>query len=251
MYNIHIAYFIIFIFSLLYLKHKYRLIIAGNSGDNGYISRFLGNSIGTHPDLTSTSWTMDPLSSGTDDVISVSGETISAIYSLVSSSVVTINQTASYSVVSTFNSDVYVQNTNQSISINENDWDQTILDVTCSSGSTSIQYTLINEIMLNSMFNRWWFSFSNNKNQNNCGTSSSNTTLPSWVNVDSSTRKLIISSPDVSSNTDYYFYIQPNITGYIEPIQSLVKLTVKRWDRWSSSCSDSNSNFLLSFLNSH
>ena len=65
-------------------------------------------------------------------------------------------------------------------------------------------------------------------------------TAPSWVTIDPSKGTLSFTTPEVSSDTEYSFYINSNITGASNLLQKLVKITVLNWiidncQRWSIS----------------
>ena len=49
---------------------------------------------------------------------------------------------------------------------------------------------------------------------------------PDWVSINSSSGVLTIKAPNVSSDTEYYFYINSKITGVSNSIKKLIKLTV-------------------------
>ena len=66
------------------------------------------------------------------------------------------------------------------------------------------------------------------------------TTAPSWVTIDSSTGELTIVAPDVSTNTEFDFYINSSVTGVTGSIQKLIKLIIagcslSNWSKWVSS----------------
>ena len=53
--------------------------------------------------------------------------------------------------------------------------------------------------------------------------------VPSWVTIDSSSGVLNIKAPEVTSNTNYYFYVNSLVSGSSNPIKKLIKLTVEKW----------------------
>ena len=62
----------------------------------------------------------------------------------------------------------------------------------------------------------------------------------SWISLDSNTGLLIVTAPEVTSDTEYDFYINSTISGYQTQIQRQVKLTVincsvQNCQKWSSS----------------
>ena len=92
------------------------------------------------------------------------------------------------------------QTNDQSFSIAESTTTQVSPDLPCSvSGTTAISYTIANYLT---------------------------TTAPSWVTIDSSTGTLSVTAPEVSSNTEYDFYINSAVSGVSDPIQKLIKLTI-------------------------
>ena len=62
---------------------------------------------------------------------------------------------------------------------------------------------------------------------------------PTWVSISLSSGQLTISTPKVSSNTDYSFYINSAVTGVSSSVQKVITITVfvctvSNWARWSS-----------------
>ena len=67
-------------------------------------------------------------------------------------------------------------------------------------------------------------------------------TVPSWITINSLTGVLTITAPNVSADTEFYFYATSSITGVSNPVQKLIKLTVvncqvQNWDKCSMSSS--------------
>ena len=63
---------------------------------------------------------------------------------------------------------------------------------------------------------------------------------PDWVSVNSTSGGLTLVTPDVDSDTDYYFSISSSIAGVSNQILKHIKLTIQRWivvnwSRWSNS----------------
>ena len=87
-------------------------------------------------------------------------------------------------------------------------------DLTCSvSGSTAITYSLSNI---------------------------PSSTVPAWVLINSTTGELNVTSPQVSADTEYGFYVNSNIFGLNVIIQKILKITVincavQYWQKWISS----------------
>ena len=62
----------------------------------------------------------------------------------------------------------------------------------------------------------------------------------SWISLDSNTGLLTVTAPEVTSDTEYDFYINSTVSGYLTQIQRQVKLTVincsvQNCQKWSSS----------------
>ena len=51
--------------------------------------------------------------------------------------------------------------------------------------------------------------------------------VPSWVSINSNTGLLSITAPDVTTDSTSSFYISSTISGYSNPVQKLIKLTVQ------------------------
>ena len=163
------------------------------------------NSIGAHPDFSSSTITFSTLSTGTDDIVSESGVTISSISTDSVTSATYSNQTVTYTTSTTdsYSSDVYFQISDLSMNVVENNSQQITIDLPCSStGTTSISYSI---------------TVYNGGN------------IPSWVSIDSSTGALTLVTPDVSSDTIYSFYASSSISGVSDTIPKLIKLTVQNW----------------------
>ena len=111
------------------------------------------------------------------------------------------NKTTEYSESLKSTSDVNYQTQDESISVLENNNSEYIPNLSCSTtGSTSISYSI--------------------------GDYSDTNLAPDWVSINSSSGVLTIKAPNVSSDTEYYFYINSKITGVSNPIKKLIKLTV-------------------------
>ena len=89
----------------------------------------------------------------------------------------------------------------ESISVIENNNSEYTPNLSCSStGSTSISYSI--------------------------GDYNDTNRAPDWVSINSSSGVLTIKAPNLSSDTEYYFYVNSKITGVSNPIKKLIKLTV-------------------------
>ena len=117
----------------------------------------------------------------------------------------------------------------QTIYAMENSATQILPDLPCSiSGSTSISFSTANYMA---------------------------STVPSWVVIDSVSGILSINAPEVSSNTEYDFYINSAVSGVSSPIQKLIKVIItncaaKNWKKCISTnsltCETCLSGYVLS-----
>ena len=66
--------------------------------------------------------------------------------------------------------------------------------------------------------------------------------VPAWINIDSSTGELNITSPYVSKDTLYEFYVDSSFSGSSQPVKKLIMLTILNCNslNWKT-CSGSNS----------
>ena len=189
-----------------------RIVVAGrmNSGyDLGYITRFPLEAIAAHPDFqTLIVWTMDLLSSGTENI---NTETLQSIGSATTQTVtitVDTDQGLVYVPLSPYTSEVYFQASSQSYAYNKNVNVQISPDVSCSStGSTTISFSL-------TVYN--------------------GNAVPSWVSVDSVSGALTMATPNLSVNTDFPFYLSATLSGFSNPVNKLITITVQ------GACSASN-----------
>ena len=169
-------------------------------------------SLNTHPDFSTTSFTMNILTSSTEDIIADSSQSISSLIPLSVSSTSYLNQTVTYSIISSYTSDVNYQTNDQSYSVVENTIVTKTPELPCSlSGSTSITFGIGNYIG----------------------------TAPSWVSINSTTGSITITAPEVSSDTEYYFYINSVISSSSGSAQKIIKLTIlnwtpSNWQKWLS-----------------
>ena len=147
---------------------------------------------------------MNIIPGGTDDITSESLETLSSIspIDVTTPSPLYSNLTVTYVQGPIYASDVVFQVIDESINVAENISSQVTPAITYSiSGTTAISYSIVNYI----------------------------TPAPSWVTINSSTGVLNILTPDVSSDTEFDFYINSAVTGIASPVQKLIKLTVLNW----------------------
>ena len=180
-------------------------------GSNGYNSKFMLQSISVHPDFqTAAPWTMNSLSSGTEDIVADSGQTIGAVTTQTVSAPVYTNLTVTYIPGASYTSDVSYLTADQTIYVLKNSATQIQPDLPCSiSGSTSISFSTANYMT---------------------------STVPSWVAIDSVSGMLSINSPEVSLDTEYDFYINSAVSGASSSIQKLIKLIItncsaKNWKK--------------------
>ena len=189
------------------------MIVAGWKSGNGYYTRFKVESISAHQDFSSYTMSMNPLSSGTDDIILESGVMISIESTLAITNPLSSGVFVSYINVSASISDVYYQTDYQSFSVVENNTIKITPDLPwSSSGLTLISYSM---------------------------SSYNGGSVLSWISINSGTGELSITAPDVSLDSDFYFYIDSIIFGIADPIHKLIKLTVKdctalNWLKWQS-----------------
>ena len=183
----------------------YRIVSSGIKTPRAYFTKFLPESFYSHPDFQVTaSFTMDIIPGGTDDITSESLETLSSIspIDVTTPSPLYSNLTVTYVQGPIYASDVVFQVIDESINVAENISNQVTPAITYSiSGTTAISYSVVNYI----------------------------TPAPSWVTINSSTGILNILSPDVTSDTEFDFYINSAVTGITSPVQKLIKLTVLNW----------------------
>ena len=187
--------------------------------NNGYTSKCLPQSIFAHPDFQKTAtWTMNLLSSGTEDIVADSGQTIGAVTTQTVSqpSPAYTNLTVTYVPGTSYTFGVNYLTADQTIYVMENSATQILPDLPCSfSGSTSISFSTANYMT---------------------------STVPSWVAIDSGSGVLSINAPEVSMDTEYDFYINSTVSGVSNPIQKLIMLTItncaaKNWKK----CINTNS----------
>ena len=163
----------------------------------------MAESISSHPHFTAiSSWTMNVLFSGNEEIKSESSQLIGSVISQAVSvpSPMYTNLTVSYIVYSSYTSDINYMTYDQSYLIAKGTTSKITLDLPCSvSGSTLISYNIANYMT---------------------------SIAPSWVTIDSSTGELKISAPSVTSDTDYKFYVYSSINGFTNSVPKLIKLTI-------------------------
>ena len=120
-----------------------------------------------------------------------------------------------YNLISSTNSDAYLQIVSQTLSVFESTTSAQTLNLSCSfSGSTSIAYSL---------------------------SSYNGAIIPSFVSINSATGVLTITAPSVSSSTTYSFYITSTISGMSGLVQKIINLTVNKSTASNTqSCTASN-----------
>ena len=161
---------------------------------------------------------MNILLSGTNEIVTSSSITITSVLNYAITFSIYVNQTVTYAIGTSSTSDVQIQSNDQSISLNSNTNYVITPDLTCSSsGAISITYSISN---YNSI------------------------PAPTWVSINSSTGELTISTPSVSTNTNFNFYVVSAVNGVADPIKKLLKLTVLDWLTQHSNiwtCNEDNS----------
>ena len=158
-------------------------------------------SVAAHPDFQSTStWTMNFLAAGVEEITAETGQTIGAVTSLAVTSVSYSNQSVTYVPGTPYTFDVSYQTQDKSISVIEKSGSLITPDLSCSvSGTTPISHSIANYMA---------------------------STAPSWVSINPSTGALSITAPEVNSDTEYKFFINSAVSGITNPVQKLIKLTV-------------------------
>ena len=172
-------------------------------GNNGYTTKFVPQSISLNSDFSSAMWSMTALSSGIDNIVAQIGVTIAAPDASFTPTTGTYtNQSVSYNLISSANSDAYFQIVTQAFSVSELTTSTQTPNLSCSfSGSTSITYSM---------------------------SSYNGAIIPSFVSIDPTTGVLTIAAPSVSSSTIYSFYITSIISGVSGSVQKIINLTVKK-----------------------
>ena len=66
---------------------------------------------------------------------------------------------------------------------------------------------------------------------------------PSFISIDATTGVLNVVAPNISVDTEYDFYVDSTISMASNPIQSIIKLSIKKWtvSNWSRCSTDSSS----------
>ena len=168
----------------------------------GYISKFMPQSLLFHPDFTEGTWTMNALSSGIEEIILDSGQIIGSITSQTMGTASITSVIGTYVQKASYTSDINFRTNGQNYLISENSTVRITSEQPCSiSGSTSISYSIGD-------YDR---------------------TVPSWISVDSQTGIITIETPIISSETKYNFYLNSAVSGISHSIQKLIGLTVLKW----------------------
>ena len=171
-------------------------------------------SIDSYSDFTTSTYSINALATGTEDIVSESGVTIGSTTTLTPVSGTYTYQTVSYSQGLITTSDMFYQIVAQSLSVVESNTVSITADLSCSfSGSTSISYSTSSYKL---------------------------SPVPSWVSIDSTTGIMKISAPSVSADTTFSFYVISMVSGVTSSVRKLVKLTVSNCQAencqiWSSS----------------
>ena len=190
--------------------------MVGGHATNAYVTKFMVQAKVAHPDFSDAAWTMDLLTSGTDNIIVDSGQTIGSITSQTVSPQSYTNQSVTYVSGTSYTSTINFMTSDLSISVVENNTVLKTPDLPwLLSGSTPISFGLSN-----------YFG----------------STVPSWITIDPSSGDLTIIAPSVSIDTEFDFYIDSNVSGVTGSIQKLIKLTILDWvsSNWNRCSSTSN-----------
>ena len=159
------------------------------------------HSISANPDFSKSTVTLNTLASNVEEILAESSLPMAALYTVTVTPISYTSQSFAYTLVYSYSSDVQYETGYQSISITENNTASVLLTLPCSlSGSTSISFSL-------SAYTTY--------------------SVPSWIQINSTTGSLNIASPVTSIDTDYYFYVNSIISGVVDPVQKVIKLTVK------------------------
>ena len=162
------------------------------------------DSIDNQTKFYNVKWSMDALPTGTNDITSITSDTLTPTNSLSVADVSTTNQTVTYSLATSNSSDIYMRSSDQLISVAQNSNLQVTPNLTCSiSGATAISYSLENY---------------------------SGSQVPSWVAIDKNTGQLSISAPQIDAITTFRFYVKSVAVGMLNSVQKLIILTVIRCD---------------------
>ena len=97
----------------------HRFIVTGTLSNNAYIMKFYQSMFDSLTNFSPTTWTMNVLASGTEDITSTTSLSLTSLSNSVSNPTYT-NQTLTYNQVSTSTSDVISQTLDQLYSIVEN-----------------------------------------------------------------------------------------------------------------------------------
>ena len=180
----------------------------------GYISKFMPQSLISHPDFTEGTWTMNALSSGIEEITLDSDQIIGSITSQTMGTSSITSAIGTYVQKASYTSDVNFRTNGQNYSISENSTVRIASEQPCSiSGSTSISYSIGD-------YDR---------------------TVPSWISIDSQTGIITIKTPIISSETKYNFYLNSAVSEISNSIQKLIGLTVLKWEASNClKCSDTS-----------
>ena len=182
----------------------FRIVIVAFVSLSAYMTKFMLSSLPAHPDFTTSTFLLNQLATGTENVIFESNIPLNgATTESVSTMTVYFNLVVAYTIAPSYTSDVYFGSNDESYTILENSSMNVTPNLPCSSSGTTVII----------------FSFG----------SYNGIPTPSWVSINSSNGELAINSPEVSADTDVYFYVNSKITGIVDFVQTAIKLTVKDW----------------------
>ena len=191
---------------------SFRLIVGGRTGSPyyGYITEFNPDIIDSHPDFTTGSLVMNPLSAGTEEVYPQSGVTIGSITSKTITLVSKTSSAITYQLVAGSSWSYYLQVSTESyLTLTENSVFEFTPSITCSFDSfTTITYSIQD---YNSV------------------------PAPSWAAINFGTAKITLTTPTVTSATDWSFYVVSSVTGLSTPVLKIINVRVNKWSapNWS------------------
>ena len=203
---------------------KYRYVVWGQNGSNTFRTKFILESIEANPDFTTGIFSLNILPPGTSDINSESLITISAATTESVTNQAFINESVAYIAGVNTISNVYYQILDGEFSVLEDSSTQITPKLPWSSdGTTTISFSI------------------ENYNQ---------VPVPSWISIDSSSGLLSVLTPQVSSDTNLYFYINSAIAGVSNPVEKVIKLKIidcsvincskwssvntSNWDQWNA-----------------
>ena len=186
---------------LNFLMIIYRFIVTGTLSNNGYIMKYNPSMFDSLTNFTPSTWTMNVLASGTDDITSTTSLSLTSLSRTVSNPSYT-NETLTYNQVSASSYDVFINTNAQSYTLVEKYSSTETPNLTCSSsGLTAIYFNIAN---LNGSL------------------------APDWIKIDPFSGALNISALDVNSDNSTSIYINSIIAdpSYPNPIKKQINIKI-------------------------